>query len=270
MFDWTMKHFYSAPGHDDLNWDATPEAFGIITMSDTTARKNALKTFNKIEYMRVRDLDIVAFVTASSKGRDEPYMVAIDFLGHACSCECPSFAHRESPCKHVVAVVAKAVERMEGRADTSATAWMELALAEARNAALQKMPWETKPSFDPHMAQEYGYAIAKVTIARREVEGYMLENRRLWTGPLPLPVPGERIQVHLPTGDRVKATVIEEDLEHRIFQGYLVELDETPENFESNIMVIAGAEMERTEELIEESKRHHRQSIAAEQGVSLN
>lgn len=266
MFNTRIKHFYKAEPNDSLTWYHTPRAMGVITLSDAAARKGAVKCLSKIKYARHLDDSTVAAVTGSD-GTD--YLVMVDYVGRQMSCECQSFKHRESPCKHVVAAVANAISHQEQSIQRDAVEWMELALAEARNAALQKLPWEDKPSFSEEIAEQYDCLVASVYFARREVQGYMLPNGKLWTGPLPLPIPGERAQFHLPTGQRVLGTVIEEVLDHKVYMGYLVKLDQRPEGIASDTIEIVGAEFERTEEIIKEAKKARLQHLATEQGVSL-
>lgn len=266
MFEWKIKSFSRSDSNVDLRWVHTPAAYSIFVMSDPTSRRSLNRNVGKIEYMRLRDSDIIAFVTSSG---DHPYRVAIDFLHRQMSCECESFHFRESPCKHVMAVVAHAVQLKENLDDYTPEDFVSAALAESRNAALQKMPWEDKPSFDPEVAAQYDYTVVTVRLGRRDVTGYMVENSKVWTGPLPLPEPGERIMAHLPTGEKIEATILERDEEHRTYLGFLVRLDEKPKGYSSDTIVLMGSEVVRTKEIITDTKEKRLNVLAEQQGVSI-
>ena len=254
IFNQRTKPFPKSDPNPEHNWELTATAMGLLAISGTTSRKNSLVVMSDqaIVSARHHEHDVVAFVQSSDQS-SPPYLVGIDFLRRQMSCECRAFAHREGPCKHLVALAATTIHLREG-GDKTPREWIKAAVMESRNAALQKKPWEEKPSFDEAVAEEHGAMIATVSTGRRKVTGYSIDGK-LWTGPLPLPLPGERILVHLPTGERTGATVIEHDFDHMLYYGLMVELDDAPQHYYSNTITIFGSEVERTEEMISAARR---------------
>jgi len=228
----------------------TPLLIDLIAKGDGPSRNKAGRV--QVQRLVIKGLVIQAFV-ASSKGSDPDYLVVINLLERKQSCDCHRFMHGEGSCKHVIKVAAEALACVDSR--TNAVGWIEDAVEESRNAYLQKMPWEEKPSFTDEVAHAYNATVATVNIGRRDVVGYMTAEYapKIWTGPLPLPKPGEFMIAHLPNRERVPCKVVGFDDSSRYYLSCVVEFLDGDRK--SHRLSLFGGELIRTEDQIDHAKR---------------
>jgi len=190
-------------------------------------------------------------VDAVVRGSEKDYLVNLDFEHHhfgdfvdgSMLCDCEAFTFRDGPCKHIVAVAAEAITRIEGG---DATTWMREVCSESRNSGEQYKPWERKPQIDEEIAKVHNATVEVVKKHRKEIRCYSLKSGMFWTGSLPLPEIGESIKAKLPTGDEIDAEVLREFSEdENSMLGYWVRLEDAPDIYKNDEIVLYGSEMIR-------------------------
>lgn len=241
------------------DWDHVGTTLGIIAHASSAARENGLKTIEEKGFVWLEERDDVVRAVCKSSSRPFSHLVIIDYNEGQMSCECEAFTYNDGPCKHIVAVSARAISKLEGVEDSNMTArdWIEMAVEESRNADSARKAWEKEPSFEPGMARKHNAEVIEVDRGRRTVTGYQLEDGTFWTGPLPVPKSDDKITVCLPTGDKVPARVMEQITTNNDYKALKVKLGRTPSHFDKKVLRVYGREVFRNDsQIIQEDQQN--------------
>lgn len=208
-------------GGADEAWRWTPAMLEVIASASSGARKRALNAAERIEWSSLSDGALEAIVASSSGGSDasilegggDAWRTEIDLEGRRIDCECPAFKYNAGPCKHLVGLAVAAVADAEGG---SRRTWRKRAMILSRNRSrnaskeLGDMRRPDHHDIDEAEARAHGTEVRTKAIGASEVRGYdaPTDNGSIWTGPLPVPEPGERIAWSV-GGDVERGEVVE-------------------------------------------------------------
>lgn len=236
------------------DWMPTNSCLGIIIRANSDTRDRAINLLesNSIFWIRIRDDKVDAVI----KGGEEDYLLNIDFednsfgdfVAGSMRCECESFIYREGPCKHVTALALEAIVRRSG-GEATYRDWISSVCSESRNSGAQYMPWENRPVISEEIAEEHGVSVKQIHKFRKKIDCYELDDGMYWTGDLPLPSEGETVKTKLATGEETTATIVsrfEEDENNML--GFWAKLDNKPEVYKSDEIVLYGSEIRRKNE----------------------
>lgn len=241
MKEVTPKEFSWEKQNPLYDWKPVPTCMGVISQSNHKTRERSKESLRKVVWHRVEGMMIDAIVAGSD---DDEYMLWVDFVANKMACECKAFEYRSGPCKHVIAAILRGIRKQEGGTELD---WLNSAVIESRNAETNRTrkKRERQPSFAEGIAQAHGCTVETRKVGRRAVTGYVLDNDKLWTGPLPVPEKGEEVLVHLPTGETVNGEVLSPYDGHEEYHGLKVHVPKTPDNYKSNRITAFGTEIER-------------------------
>jgi len=207
----------------------------LIIASGPGARAKAPEFYNRITY-RQDDGDII---DATVYGDTGEYRIWLNLKNQSSHCDCPSFQHRDGPCKHIAAVAAVTVADHE---EGGPNFWIRAAVIDDRNSGRQFARWEFRPEPSEELAEQHNAKYWERYLAHVCVKGYLIDHK-VWTGELPLPHTDDKILAYLPTGEQVPGVV------QSVFEGdptyiaYNVVLDWQPEGFDSTEVVLFGSEI---------------------------
>jgi len=236
----TFKRVERFDPNPNRNWKWTPTMLGLILGAGASARAKLPDMYRRMSFRQTDDV-----IDATVFGNTGEYQVWINLNTAQQHCDCPSFQHRDGPCKHIAAVAAVLIgERESGGPNW----WVRLAVLDDRNSGRQFKRWEFRPEPSEEVARRYDAKVWSRHAGHVVVKGYVVEDK-VWTGELPLPAIDDRVVAYLPTGEQVPGCIVRRFDRDPTYHAYNVTLDWTPEGYDSPDVVLFGSEILQSDNL---------------------